>query len=63
MKCPCKDCGKRAVGCHAKCFEYIIYQKYIKVDREKLREYWAKNGNMPRKRVLDSIGWAIRRNK
>ena len=64
MKCPCdKDCIKRAVGCHAKCFDYIIWKKYIEVDKEKLREYWSKHGNLPRKRVLDRIERAVKRSK
>ena len=63
MTPPCKDCGRRKIGCHAKCFDYIIWKKYIEVDKEKLREYWSKHGNLPRKRALDRIEWAVKRSK
>lgn len=32
---PCKDCEKRAVGCHGSCPEY---QKYYKANREAAAE-------------------------
>lgn len=41
MNAPCKDCEKRAVGCHSHCEEYKAYSK----EREKMRD----------KNVLSSI--------
>lgn len=34
MNAPCKDCEKRANGCHSRCEKYIAYTK----EREKIRE-------------------------
>lgn len=35
MKVPCKDCGDRKIGCHAKCERYLEFRK----SREKVYEY------------------------
>ena len=28
MKCPCKECSKREVGCHGKCANYQEWRKW-----------------------------------
>lgn len=27
MKAPCKDCGKRYIGCHGRCEKYLEFKK------------------------------------
>lgn len=34
-KSTCKDCTKRALGCHSKCAKYAKWKKEV----EKMREY------------------------
>ena len=37
-KPPCKDCPKRAQGCHGKCEEYIAFQKRWAEEKRWLRK-------------------------
>ena len=41
-KPPCKDCQKRAPGCHGKCEGYIAFQKKWAKEKE-----WLKKKNGP----------------
>lgn len=41
MKCPCRGCEERAVGCHGKCerhARWLEYRKSIQAERAKDRE-------------------------
>jgi len=35
---PCKDCGKRAIGCHAKCQDYIGWKAEQQTHMERRKE-------------------------
>ena len=37
MKCPCKDCNKRVLGCHSNCDEYISFAKHRKEELDLIR--------------------------
>lgn len=40
--CPCKDCKKRKIGCHAECKEYKTWRKqniYLKRKNKQLNVY------------------------
>lgn len=41
MKCKCKGCDERHIGCHSECDAYKQYQKYcegIRKERSKYRD-------------------------
>lgn len=42
--CPCKDCEKRTAACHAKCTDYIEWQKWHNEKADKERK---ESGNYP----------------
>ena len=39
VKCPCKECDERVLGCHGSCERYRKYQKDIKKVHEKEKHY------------------------
>ena len=51
MKCPCKNCKKREVGCHSYCNNYIKWSKYNRSKKEKERQQkhydWVDNYYLP----------------
>ena len=42
MKCACKDCTKRFVGCHATCTSYAEYRTRVDSARKEETE-WKRN--------------------
>lgn len=34
MKCPCKDCPDRVLGCHSECGRYLAYQEALERIRQ-----------------------------
>lgn len=43
MKAPCNKCGKRYLGCHAKCEDYADYKakmEEVNKERQAFRENW-----------------------
>ncbi len=38
MKCPCKDCERRSVGCHGKCDDYKEWKNKHDAVRQKERQ-------------------------
>lgn len=38
VKCTCKGCTRRKVGCHATCEEYKAFVEYNNYLRERIRE-------------------------
>ena len=54
MKCPCKDCEKRYVGCHSKCSDYkdwSNYDKNKKAEEKRQKAYdWNDNYYLPSRR-------------
>ena len=47
MKSPCMDCTKRTAGCHARCFDYALYRADLKLEKQKISDYWHKSGYDP----------------
>lgn len=41
MKCPCKGCKERYVGCHAQCDRYRNWSNYDKAKKAKERKQKA----------------------
>lgn len=39
MKCACKDCTKRFVGCHATCVDYADFRKEVDTTKKKEVEW------------------------
>lgn len=37
MKSPCKNCTKRAVGCHSNCESYISFRNGVNNVKERMR--------------------------
>ena len=43
MKAPCRECGKREIGCHARCVEYKAFSEKVERIRERRHEYAEKD--------------------
>ena len=61
MKCPCKDCPDRVLGCHAECGRYLAFAEA----QEKLRQ--IRNGILhqfdPSPRLVSNIRKKLNRTK
>ena len=59
MVCPCRDCGKRELYCHAKCEPYI---EYVKKRREYL-ESRRFDGDITSAKILSAVKQKKKKNK
>lgn len=60
MRCPCKDCDKRKLGCHGMCKEYQEWKKWNEEKNEKRREE-RKKGDCHSKALEKSYYNSLRR--
>lgn len=58
---PCKDCGRREIGCHSSCEAYIEYAKERAAAR---KARYEEGGNQPRHlayhKIMDAKGQFMR---
>jgi len=59
MKCPCKDCEKRYVGCHGDCLEYKEWSS----ENERLKQKYKNERDVNRMVTDDIIMQRIRYKK
>lgn len=43
IKSPCKDCGKRYLGCHSNCKEYKKFKNKLQHRRDEKKKYFNDN--------------------
>lgn len=41
MVCPCKDCARREIGCHAECADYKAFQEYKRKENQNRKDFYG----------------------
>ena len=62
MKCKCKGCEKRVVGCHAQCEDYKEFQKDLEERKQKIRNGKLKDSEF-RKHKTNQVLRELRKKK